>query len=86
MLEDRRSSKRHRVLHRARVVFRCGYSTVDCVVLDLSEGGARIRIGNWLALPPTFELRMENGAPRDAEVRFRTRETLGVRFTDGIAA
>jgi hypothetical protein len=86
MTSDRREHPRTHVLRRARIVFRRGYSTVDCVVLDLSEGGARIRIGNWLALPPTFELRMENGAPRDAEVRFRTRETLGVRFTDGIAA
>jgi len=86
MTSDRREHPRAHVLRRARIVFRRGYSTVDCVVLDLSDGGARIRIGDWLPLPPTFELRLENGPPREAEVRFRARETLGVRFTDGVAA
>ena len=86
MTSDRREHQRTHVLRRARIVFRRGYSTVDCVVLDLSEGGAKIRIGDWLPLPPNFELRIENGPPREAEVRFRARETLGVRFTDGVAA
>jgi hypothetical protein len=86
MTGDRREHPRTHVLRRARIVFRRGFSTVDCVVLDVSEGGAKVRLGEWLPLPPTFELRMENGPTREAEVRFRARETLGVRFTDGAPA
>ncbi len=86
MTSDRREHPRTHVLRRARIVFRRGYSTIDCVVMDLSEGGARIRIGEWLALPPKFEIRIENGAPREAEIRFRGHDTFGVRFTDALAA
>jgi hypothetical protein len=86
MSDDRRSSLRHHVLRRARIVLRRGYSTIDCVVLDLSAGGARIRVGEWMPLPPSFELRLEDGPSREAEVRFRKRDAIGVRFIDAAAA
>jgi hypothetical protein len=81
MTENRRHP-RTRVLRRGRIVFRRGYSTLDCVVLDLSPDGARLKVGEWLALPDRFELRIENGPRREAEVRFRAMETTGVRFVD----
>ncbi|MFO1143315.1 MAG: PilZ domain-containing protein [Amaricoccus sp.] len=86
MSGDRRAFARAHVLRRGKVVLRRGHSTIDCVVLDMSDGGVRIRVGEWQPLPPTFELRIENGAQRDVEVRFRARDTLGVRFIDHVAA
>ena len=83
-MSDQRRFHRAHVLRRARIVFRRGYSAIDCVVLDLSAGGARLKVGAWLALPDRFELRMENGAIRDAEVRYRALETTGIRFVDAV--
>ena len=56
------------------------------MVLDLSPGGARLKVDEWLALPDRFELRIENGPRREAEVRFRAMEMTGVRFVDERAA
>ena len=86
MLGNRRNSTRHRVLRRGTIVYGKGHSAVACVVLDLSTGGARLKVDEWLGLPDRFELRIENGPRREAEVRFRDMEMTGVRFVDGIAA
>jgi hypothetical protein len=69
-------------LNRGRIVFRRGHSSIDCVVLDLSTGGARLRVGEWLGLPERFELMIEHGPARDAEVRFRDMEMTGIQFVD----
>ena len=81
---DRRQHGRAHVLKRARLVYRSGWSSVDCVVLDLSPGGARIRLDALLGLPDRFELRVVGGPSRDAVVRFRARDEAGVAFVDGL--
>jgi hypothetical protein len=81
MTEQRQHPRAH-VLRRGRIVFRRGYSSLGCVVLDLSPAGARLKVEEWLALPERFELRIENGPRREAEVRYRAMETTGVRFVD----
>ncbi|MFO1106873.1 MAG: PilZ domain-containing protein [Amaricoccus sp.] len=77
---DRRQSPRRRLLRRAQVVFRNGYSVLDCIVLDLSEGGARLKLTNWNVLPNRFELRMENSPPQIATVCHRAADVTGIRF------
>ena len=86
MTEDRRQSQRKRVLRRGRIVFRNGYSVIDCVVLDLSEGGARLKLNDWLGLPTSFELRIENGPSHQVTVCYHVRDVTGVRFIDSAAA
>ena len=36
-------------------------------------------------MPNRFELRIENGPAREAEVRFRSHELAGIRFVDRAA-
>jgi hypothetical protein len=79
---ERRQHARSRVLRRGQVVLRGGYSTIGCVVLDLSAGGALIRVSDWLRLPDAFELRLDNGQSRLAVVCFRDRDTAGIAFRD----
>jgi hypothetical protein len=86
MDSDRREFARAHVLRRARIVFRRGHSTLDCVVLDLSAGGARLKVGEWLGLPESFELRIENGPVHEVQVCHRAMEQTGVRFVDRRAA
>jgi hypothetical protein len=85
MDEERRGSARARLLRRARIVFQRGRSSVDCVVLDLSAGGARLKLSGLLGLPDRFELRLDNGLRREVEIRHRGVETTGVAFIDTAA-
>jgi hypothetical protein len=82
MTADRRQTFRAHVLRRARVVFRRGHSALDCIVLDLSPGGARLKVAEWLGLPDSFELRIENGPVHEVRVRHRSMEMTGVEFVD----
>lgn len=82
MNADRRQHERAHVLKRARMVYRRGWSSLDCVVLDLSPGGARIRVGALLGLPDRFELRFADGPVREAVVRYRGVDEAGVAFVD----
>ena len=73
-------------MRRGRIVFRNGYGVIDCVVLDLSEGGARLKLNDWLGLPASFELRIENGRSHQVAVCYHVRDVTGVRFIQGSAA
>lgn len=86
MSAERRQHERAHVLRRARIVYRRGWSTLDCVVLDLSSGGARLKVGALLGFPDRFELRVENGPVREAVVRYRGADVAGVEFVDDRAA
>jgi hypothetical protein len=86
MQPDRRAHPRSRLLRRGRIVFRDGYCSADCVVMDISTGGALLKFAGLIGLPETFELRLDSGIRRRAEVRYRTHETMGVRFADIVAA
>lgn len=83
MVEDRRHHARARVLRRAKIVFNRGYSALDCVVLDLSPEGARLKLGSMLGLPDRFELRLANGLTYAAVVRYRGAEVAGISFDAG---
>lgn len=80
MAEERRKHPRSRVLRRGQVVFRDGYSVLDCVLTDLSPGGAQLNVENWLTLPQRFELRITGGPRHLAEVRHRAMARTGVQF------
>jgi hypothetical protein len=80
MSSERRTTQRSRVLRRGQIVFRSGHAAIDCILLDLSEDGAQLRLDNWLALPRKFELRIETGPSRQAEVCYRATERTGIRF------
>lgn len=86
MSAERRRHARARLLRRGRIVFRKGWASVDCVVLDISPDGARIKVGAMLGFPEHFELRVENGATREAVVRYRAGDVAGVEFVDVAAA
>ena len=86
MAGEQRHHARAHILRRGKIVFRRGYGAIDCVVLDVSPQGARLRVGSWLGLPESFQLRIENGAVHEARVRYRNVEEIGVQFVDGQAA
>jgi hypothetical protein len=80
---DHRSATRARAFLKAQIRFNNGMSTMDCVIRDLSEGGARLQISDSVAIPNTFELHIpKRNETRRAILHWRTSEEMGVGFQD----
>jgi hypothetical protein len=78
---ESRSGQRRRMLKQAQIVTNLGHSTIDCIVRDISPGGARLRVENSLAVPAQFELLLlTENARTPAQVVWRKATEVGVRF------
>lgn len=83
---EHRSGQRRRMLKQAQIVTNSGHSTVDCLVRDMSLGGARLKVENGLAVPASFELLLVSDDTRVlANVVWRRPNEVGVRFAAGLA-
>jgi hypothetical protein len=85
-MEERRTSTRQRVLRSARIRFGGGSDAVDCVVRDISGGGAQIFVLSVNGIPSEFRLEFDQASARDCFVRWRVPNTLGVVFLSPRAA
>ena len=56
---ERRREKRMRSLLGGHVVMNSKYSTVDCLVRNIAEKGARLHFGGTPYVPQEFELRID---------------------------
>jgi hypothetical protein len=79
-LVDRRRFPRHRALKKAQIIFRNGYCSMGCHILDESDGGALLRPADIGSCPATFILKPLFGDPRECKVVWRKGEMLGVSF------
>jgi hypothetical protein len=79
---DRRPGARKRVLWPGKVIWGKNLFSIDCVIRDLSETGARISIAKDEILPTRVELTdFKNGLSRDAEVIWIKLPIYGLKFT-----
>ena len=63
---------------------RCNY---NCVIADVSEGGARVRTGDFGLVPNRVYLSIGNGSEFfDCDVRWRRDGQIGLRFTDIVSS
>lgn len=53
---------------------------MDCVVLDLSDDGARIRPADALTCPDEFHLATKEGGRVTCKVAWRRNDLIGVLF------
>ena len=75
----KRTHERTRTLIPAQIT-RSG-RVLDCVVRDLSAGGARLRVADGGAVPQEFELFLkQTGEYRPARVRWRRPTEVGIAF------
>ena len=78
---EKRREPRTRTLKTARIVFNDGGSVIDCVVRNLSSGGALLVLPNVLGVPETFELHIDSdGSCRAARTIWKGHGTIGVAF------
>jgi hypothetical protein len=75
-----RASPRHRVFKGAVIVLNEGRSTFNCIMRDLSLGGARIQVESPLGLPDHFDLLTAETPRRPCRVAWRSGQQMGIAF------
>ena len=74
-VESKRLAIREGVLKSAQIIF--GQSVVDCLVLDVSEAGARVRTASITPIPDQVTLRFRGGATFPAVRRWTRGMEIG---------
>jgi hypothetical protein len=76
--DARRHETRSMVIKSAKIVF--GQSCLDCVVLDVSPGGARFRTNVVVSIPETVIVRFSGGSAYLARVQWARGTEFGLAF------
>jgi PilZ domain len=79
--QNRRNDVRRRVLKSARIVFKNHRVTIDCVVRNLSDRGACLKVENAIGIPDSFELMLTPASVRNCRVAWRKPTMIGVEFS-----
>lgn len=78
---DARQYRRSRTLLGGRIVFNDRQSTFDCMVRNISDGGAKLRVTSLLGIPRAFELQIKDYNEKFVcETVWRDHNELGVSF------
>ncbi len=78
--ERRRKHARIKTLKSAQVIVEESGGTEDCIVINMSDGGAAIQLTGNLDMPQTFHLKIQQGPAQPCEVCWRHGNKLGIRF------
>lgn len=80
-MQERRETTRSRVLKGAKVILGTS-SVIDCVVHNLTDGGAHIEILNAVALPEAVDVTFDGDHHtfRPCRLIWRTLNETGVQF------
>jgi diguanylate cyclase (GGDEF)-like protein len=80
---DRRNEARKRVLKRGQILVPSLGAVMDCMVRNISTGGAGLRLDATFASPPEFDLLIPgDGTRRRVRVQWQIGNDLGVAFID----
>ena len=77
---QRRHLSRQRCLLACRIVFGPQALTLDAMIRDVSDTGARIRLPTLLPLPKSLQVILRDGVCQEAETVWQRGQELGVRF------
>ena len=78
-VDERRTTPRKRTLRSAKIVYGDYRYTLDCVIRDVGDGGARLRSAHAADAPNEFHL-FDAGQLQKAAVQWRRGDEMGVRF------
>ena len=81
--DEHRVALRRRALIAATIRYRGGAVTVECVVRNISDTGAKLDVSEGVALPSSFELVIpQKDVVHRCELRWRRAGEAGVAFVD----
>jgi PilZ domain len=80
-MTERRALARHKTFIKGRIYFNNRLSSVDCIVRDLADIGARLEIPENVTLPDSFELYLPTKDEHfQARVKWRKGNNLGIAW------
>ena len=80
-MEERRSVSRQKSFLQGRILFNNRRTTVDCLIRDFSEIGARLNFDRMISLPDLVELFIPvKDETRRAKIIWRNADEVGVSF------
>ena len=77
---EKRLQPRRNTMIVATIVHSGGNSRTDCIIRNLSEGGAKIEVPSARIIPPSFDLMVPGHRPQHCRVAWRALRELGVQF------
>src|SRR3954447_6825755 len=81
---NQRAAPRMRTLIAAKISFNNGQSTLDCLIRNLSDTGAKLSVSAAVTLPECFDLLIpQKSVTRRGRIVWRRGEAMGVRFDEG---
>ena len=84
-MTELRAAERGRSLLKAKIVFNNRMSSIDCIVKNISTGGAKIAVASTLSIPSEFDLEIpQRGKTYRVQMRWRDSDNMGVQFLDGL--
>ena len=76
---EKRAEHRRKMLKGGTVHFNKGYSSLECVIRDISSSGARIQMGETFGVPTRFVLSIAGETTQiEASVRWRNSRYIGL--------
>jgi hypothetical protein len=58
-----------------------GFATRQCTILDISEGGARLRVDDPHFVKPQFQLKLDRTSPgRPCKIAWKKDDVIGIKF------
>jgi hypothetical protein len=86
-VKERRSLSRQKSFLQGRIYFNNRRSTVDCLIRDYSDLGARLKFSESIAVPEAIELFIPNKEEiHRARVEWRSGNEMGVSFGEDVRA
>jgi PilZ domain len=84
-MAERRSSARQKSFLQGRIYFNNRRSSIDCLIRDYSDTGARLKLSETAAVPEAIELYVPNKEEiHRARVEWRSGNEMGVSFGEEI--
>jgi hypothetical protein len=80
-MRERREYQRGRTYLGGRLAFNNQYCTIDCLVRNMSQNGAKLAFEGTVLLPGEFDLMLpQKGESRRARVVWRQQDEAGITF------
>jgi hypothetical protein len=77
---EQRLQPRRNTMILATAIFDNGRTHLDCVIRNLSDGGAKLEFATVRGIPQTFDLIVPGHRPQQCRVAWRALKELGVQF------
>src|SRR5687767_7912298 len=82
-MDERRREHRGRTLRSGKILFNNKRSVIDCVVRNLSDGGACLQVNSTGGIPPSFELLVDGeAASRPCQLMWLSENRAGIEFRE----